>query len=199
MAGLSLEVIEGPDAGRRIELPGSLEMGRQDGLGLVLRDPLVSRRHARIREAPGGAIVEDLGSRNGTFVNGNQILGPTLTTPGDQILIGVSVIQLRSAEQVARHPSAVRPVPPGLAAPARPPDYLPADRPGLGPAPSPPAAADTAGGPPALGPAGGSRRQVAVPELEPLLDVHTKRRAVLAPLAVIVVAALAVMIWLATR
>ena len=45
----------------------------------------------------------------------------------------------------------------------------------------------------------GRKPEVPIPELDPLLDVHTKRRALLAPLAVFVVAALAVIVFLATR
>jgi pSer/pThr/pTyr-binding forkhead associated (FHA) protein len=198
VAKLSLEVIEGPDAGRRIELSRPVEIGRQDGLDLVLQDPLVSRRHARLNEAREGMIVEDLGSRNGTFVNGNEVVGPTLVTAGDQILIGVSVLQLRSADQVAERPSAVRAVPPGLAAPARTPDYLPADLAAGSGTPRQAAIAD-GGRQPAPGPGAAGGRQVEVPGLDPLLDVHTKRRAALAPLAMLAVVALAVMIWLATR
>lgn len=101
MAELSLEIVEGPDAGRRVDLVEATEIGRQEGLGMVLQDQLVSRRHARVAPVEGGATVEDLGSRNGTFVNGNKISGPTLATPGDQILVGVSVLQLRSPAQIA--------------------------------------------------------------------------------------------------
>jgi pSer/pThr/pTyr-binding forkhead associated (FHA) protein len=197
VAKLSLEVIEGPDAGRRIELSRPVEIGRQDGLDLVLQDPLVSRRHARLSEAREGVTVEDLGSRNGTFVNGNEVIGPTLVTAGDQILIGVSVVQLRSADQVAERPSAVRAVPPGLAAPARTPDYLPADL--AAGSESPRQAAMAVGGRQQAPGPGAAGRKVEVPGLDPLLDVHTKRRAALAPLAMFAVVALAVMIWLATR
>jgi len=204
VAGLSLEVVEGPDAGRRVELTGPIEIGRQEGSGLVLRDQLASRRHARVTPAPGGASVEDLGSRNGTFVNGNEIPGPTLATAGDQILVGVSVLQLRSAAQIAERPSAVRAVPAGLASPPRQPDYLPQDLRAVAPPPglqqAGPGPAEPPGGPGAVPPPPvGRKPEVPIPELDPLLDVHTKRRALLAPLAVFVVAALAVIVFLATR
>jgi pSer/pThr/pTyr-binding forkhead associated (FHA) protein len=195
VAELSLEVVEGPDAGRRIDLVGPVEIGRQEGVGMVLQDQLVSRRHARVTPVEGGASVEDLGSRNGTFVNGNEIPGPTLATPGDQILVGVSVLQLRSAAQIAERPSAVRAVPAGLASPERPPDYLPPD---LRTAGQPPVGQPAGPGGPAASPVG-RKPEVPIPELDPLLDVHTKRRALLAPLAVFVVAALAVIVFLASR
>ena len=202
MADLSLEVVEGPDAGRRVELTGPIEIGRQEGSGLVLQDQLVSRRHARVTPAQGGARVEDLGSRNGTFVGGNEIPGPTLASAGDQILVGVSVLQLRSAAQIAERPSAVRAVPAGLATPGRQPDYLPPDLLAVAPPPGvqPPGPAGPPGGPGAAPPTPvGRKPEVPIPELDPLLDVHTKRRALLAPLAVFVVAALAVIVFLATR
>jgi pSer/pThr/pTyr-binding forkhead associated (FHA) protein len=173
-------------------------------VGLVLQDQLVSRRHARVTPVEGGATVEDLGSRNGTFVNGNEIPGPTLATPGDQILVGVSVLQLRSAAQIAERPSAVRAVPAGLAGPERPPDYLPPDLRAVAPTPGgqspiPGAAAQGTGPGGAPLPPVGRKPEVPIPELDPLLDRYTKRRALLAPLAVFVVAALAVIVFLASR
>jgi predicted component of type VI protein secretion system len=93
---------------------------------LVLEDDLVSRRHVRISPADGGARVEDLGSRNGTFINDNAIHAPSAFAPGDHVLVGVTMIELRSAPQVAARPTAVRPKPSALAAPPRQADYVPA-------------------------------------------------------------------------
>lgn len=180
MAELSLEVVEGPDAGRMIPIRGTVQVGRDPGSDLVLRDDQVSRRHLRIAPTAGGVLVEDVGSRNGTFVNDNLLHAPTVASPGDQILAGLTVIQVRSAEQVARQPSAVRPVPPALAVPPQEPDYVPPDL--RGP-PSPQ----------------GPRVEVEIPDLDPLLDVHTKRRALLAPVAILVLVTLAVLLWLAAR
>jgi len=81
---LSLEIVEGTDAGRRVAVVSPLTVGRAADADLVLADELVSRRHARVSHSGADAVVEDLGSRNGTFVNGNQIHGPTRLVPGDQ-------------------------------------------------------------------------------------------------------------------
>ena len=179
MERLSLEIVEGADAGRRVDLVAPLTVGRAADADLVLADGLVSRRHARIGQSGAGATVEDLGSRNGTFVNGNQIHGPTRLVPGDQLQLGVTLVELRSATQIAERPSAVQPVPPPLAVPERAPDYLPA---GLG--------AD-----PAHTPAGGGTPRH---ELDSLLDARTKGKARTAPLALFVLVALVVIVYLAT-
>jgi ABC transport system ATP-binding/permease protein len=68
---LSLEIVEGAEAGRRVALSSPLTVGRGEDADLVLADVLVSRRHARVTPSDTGAVVEDLGSRNGTFVNSN--------------------------------------------------------------------------------------------------------------------------------
>jgi pSer/pThr/pTyr-binding forkhead associated (FHA) protein len=125
MAELLLEIVEGPGAGERRNLVGVIELGRDPAAALVVDDELVSRRHARIAPRDGGAVVEDLGSSNGTFVNGEEIHAPTRIDPGDQVVVGVTVLELRSAAQVAVRPTAVRQGPPALATPARRPDYVP--------------------------------------------------------------------------
>ena len=63
---------EGPLAGRRVEVVGELVIGRVDA-GLTIDDEEVSRRHAVVRPGDGEIEIEDLGSRNGTYVNGVRI------------------------------------------------------------------------------------------------------------------------------
>ena len=94
---------EGPLAGRRIELDGELIVGREDA-SLTIEDPEISRKHAAIRPVDGGFEIEDLGSRNGTHVNGSRIEGATRLGGGDSIKLGQSVIAFeaaRGAETVA--------------------------------------------------------------------------------------------------
>jgi pSer/pThr/pTyr-binding forkhead associated (FHA) protein len=184
---LSLEIVEGADTGRRVELVAPLTVGRAADADLVLADELVSRRHARVSQRGAGAVVEDLGSRNGTFVNGNQIYGPTRLVPGDQLQLGVTLVELRSVTQIAERPSAVQPVPPPLAVPERTPDYLPG-QPVADPARTP------AGGAVDGAVGGGAPRH----ELDSLLDSRTKGKARTAPLALFVLAALVVIVYLAT-
>lgn len=175
-APLNLEVVEGPDAGLQVPVQGSLLIGREADVDVHLNDPRVSRRHARITPSGGEVSVEDLGSANGTFVNHEQLHGPALLAPGGELVIGTSVLALRTSEQVAARPSAVRAVPPALAAPPREPTYVsPAS------ASAPPA--------PAPGP----------PELARLLDVRVRAQARLAPLAMLLVVAIALVLYFALR
>jgi hypothetical protein len=142
---LGFEVVEGAGAGRRIELTGPVELGRGPDAGVRIDDPLVSRLHAGLAPDRDGVVVHDLDSSNGTFVNGSQIHGPARLVPGDQLLLGATVLELRTRVQLASGSAAVpapeghepaggrargepptgRPGPDLVAAPARP-DRLPA-------------------------------------------------------------------------
>jgi pSer/pThr/pTyr-binding forkhead associated (FHA) protein len=188
---LSLEVVEGAGAGRMVALAGPVTVGRAGDADLVLADELVSRHHAQVAPSGSGAVVEDLGSRNGTFVNGEAVHGPTHLVPGDQLQVGVTLVELRSDTQIAERPSAVHRVPPPLAVSPRTPDYLPGTdpRPPVPAGPGRPAAPD----PVAEGPGGRPRH-----ELDPLLDSRTKGKARTAPLALFVLVALVLIIYLAT-
>ena len=55
--------------------------------------------------------IEDDGSRNGTYVNAQVVHGARRLSPGDSVRLGLTVLELRTAEQVAAEPSAVRPRP----------------------------------------------------------------------------------------
>ena len=78
MAGEQLRVTEGVERGKSLTLDGDLLIGRAapEDEGKLGGDPEISRVHARVSRAPGGELtIEDLGSSNGTFVNGEQITG----------------------------------------------------------------------------------------------------------------------------
>jgi pSer/pThr/pTyr-binding forkhead associated (FHA) protein len=66
---------------------GRLRIGRQPDNDMVLDDPLISRRHAELRQTPQGWQLVDLNSSNGTFVNGRPVSSATLV-PGDVIGLG---------------------------------------------------------------------------------------------------------------
>lgn len=85
----------GPEAGRRIKLNHEVAIGRQDG-DLVLVDPELSRRHAVLRRSGESVVVEDLGSTNGTFVNGERIQSPRTVGPGDELRIGRTMLEIES-------------------------------------------------------------------------------------------------------
>jgi pSer/pThr/pTyr-binding forkhead associated (FHA) protein len=112
MAELLLEIVEGDGAGKQVSLDGPVDIGRDPSLNMALGDEQASRRHARVSPQQGGAaVVEDLGSTNGTFVNEQALTGPQNANPGDKIRVGLTVIELRSQAQVAARPSAVNAVP----------------------------------------------------------------------------------------
>jgi hypothetical protein len=78
---------DGPP-GRVIPLTHHLTVGRREPCAILLRDDAVSGRHARFVDAGGRWNVEDLGSTNGTFVNGARISRPVELQPGDVITVG---------------------------------------------------------------------------------------------------------------
>ena len=69
--------------------------GRDADCALVVEAVTVSRRHARIIVASGGATIEDLDSTNGTHVRGVRISGPTRLDPGDELALGSERVQVR--------------------------------------------------------------------------------------------------------
>jgi two-component system cell cycle response regulator len=105
-----LRVLAGRDVLRFVILGegGTVEIGRDEGCSLPLGDASVSRRHARVHADAQGASVEDLGSRNGTFVNGQQTQKARLK-PGDRLEIGTVPLRydLVSAEELAHLQSVV--------------------------------------------------------------------------------------------
>jgi hypothetical protein len=112
MSDLILEIVEGPGAGRQVELAGALDVGRDASMGLALEDDgQVSRRHARFSLEGGTAVVADAGSTNGTYVNDQLIATPRPLRPGDKVRLGLTVLELRTRQQVAARPSAVQPRP----------------------------------------------------------------------------------------
>ncbi|GAB4460192.1 MAG: hypothetical protein Fur0044_52640 [Anaerolineae bacterium] len=97
----TLVVRQGTQAGMSFVISGSqVILGREEGLDIVLQDPESSRRHARVSWQGGRYVIEDMGSTNGTFVNGMQITMPQALNPGDSIGIGQTalVFQLSGAE-----------------------------------------------------------------------------------------------------
>jgi DNA-binding winged helix-turn-helix (wHTH) protein len=72
-------------------LEGASDLGRQQGLAIRLDAFGVSRRHARIVVRDGCATLEDLGSKNGTFVRGEPVFLPRVLLDGDEVRLGAQV------------------------------------------------------------------------------------------------------------
>ena len=74
-------------------------IGRSSELDMVLVEDMVARRHAKISNSGGTVMIEDLGSTNGTFVNGEKVKAPLQLAEGDRVLIGTSIFKLVAAEK----------------------------------------------------------------------------------------------------
>lgn len=93
----TLQVISGPAAGQEFEIDSELVIGRRDA-DLAIADDELSRRHAAVRPAEQGVVVEDLGSLNGTFLDGERIQGAVTLTADATVRVGRSEMRLRLAE-----------------------------------------------------------------------------------------------------
>lgn len=95
MVMLTLVVIQGPDKGRRFELPGNVPqlIGRSSE-ALPISDTTVSRRHAELTPDKGMWWIRDLDSHNGTIVNGAAITERRRLEPGDEIRVGETVFRV---------------------------------------------------------------------------------------------------------
>jgi hypothetical protein len=97
--GLVLAVARGPAEllGTRVPLRGPVIIGRSPGADIVVAGDFISARHARIAPTGTGAVVEDLGSTNGTLLNGAEVVVPSSVKAGDVIDIGEVRLKVESA------------------------------------------------------------------------------------------------------
>jgi predicted component of type VI protein secretion system len=122
---LRLEVVAGRAEGMSILVEDELLIGRQaDGAGRLADDDEISRSHARVSlDASGFCAIEDLGSTNGTFVNGLRISVPQTLFDGDTIELGGTTLVVRGLPQTpsdhaqAPAPEAAEPEPERAAPP----------------------------------------------------------------------------------
>ena len=115
-----LRVTGGNAQGTEIEVEDEFLIGRQaEGAGTLGDDIEISRRHARITRSAHGCVIEDLGSTNGTFVNGRKITGPEPLSVGDTVQVGDTTLVVQfevtpppTETPVETSPSAVAPAAP---------------------------------------------------------------------------------------
>ncbi len=87
-----LVVKAGPNPGSAFDLSKEVTLiGRDVTNDISLGDPEVSRQHARLTRTPGGYVLEDLGSTNGSFVNGERLVAPRVLASGDLLGMGENV------------------------------------------------------------------------------------------------------------
>jgi sigma-B regulation protein RsbU (phosphoserine phosphatase) len=84
----------------------SLIIGRSSAAELVLADRFLSRQHARLHREGEAWLIEDLGSRNGTLLNGTKVETPSKISAGDELRLSGSVIMVRSASEPIREVTA---------------------------------------------------------------------------------------------
>jgi predicted component of type VI protein secretion system len=88
-----LTVRQGPVPGKVFELAKDvMTIGRDVNNDLVINDSEVSRNHARLTSQSGGYLIEDLASTNGTFVNGQRLIGPKLLNSSDVVGLGETIV-----------------------------------------------------------------------------------------------------------
>jgi hypothetical protein len=92
----TLVLMDGDQPVRTIDIGRRVRIGRQADNDLVVTDPGVSRHHAEVTNERGTCTLRDLGSTNGTLVNGTRV-GEHALRDGDRIHIGSSVVEFRRA------------------------------------------------------------------------------------------------------
>lgn len=86
-----LVALQGPLEGRRWVIRDVIDIGRDDDCAISIEDRQVSRHHARVHNENGICYIEDLGSKNGTFFSGEQLLESMRLSDGD--IIQIALIQ----------------------------------------------------------------------------------------------------------
>lgn len=105
----ALRFISGKYQGGEFPLESDREfvVGRSSELDMVLVEDMVSRKHAKISTKAGQVVITDMGSTNGTFVNGEKVR-KTRLKEGDRILIGTSILKVVAASNGGVSPSEAR-------------------------------------------------------------------------------------------
>jgi hypothetical protein len=124
MAQFQFVMRSGPTPGVTFPLEGDqLTIGRDASNGVAINDSEVSRKHSRLSFQGGKYVVEDLGSTNGTFVNGQRLSGPVVLKPGDVVSLGEQIVLMYDA--INMDPGATLAAPRRSARVEPPPTYAP--------------------------------------------------------------------------
>ncbi|MGH7214826.1 MAG: ATP-binding protein [Tepidisphaeraceae bacterium] len=99
---LTLLVLQGPDKGRRFELPDARALIGRESRSLPLTDNTVSRRHAELVPEDGDWVLQDLGSANGSYINGQRVADRHELKLGDQIRVGRTILVFGAQPGVTR-------------------------------------------------------------------------------------------------
>jgi pSer/pThr/pTyr-binding forkhead associated (FHA) protein len=134
----------GPTPGAAFTLEGDqITVGRDSTNEIVINDAEVSRRHARLTFQGGKYVLEDLGSTNGTFVNGQRLAGPRVLKSGEVVSFGEQIVLVFESTNLDAGATMVSPraaAVPAASRPVMPPPPPPAEYAGsvpAGPAPIP--------------------------------------------------------------
>src|SRR5262245_43427899 len=106
-----LVVVKGRSANQALRIPtdGVTTVGRQQGCQIRIVSSQVSRKHCELFEKKGHLLVKDLGSSNGTLINGKKIDGQQVVEAGSILTIGSVVFRVESAQPAAAPAAAGRP------------------------------------------------------------------------------------------
>ena len=108
-----MAVVQGAGTGQRYPLGQQARIGRSRECEISIDEPQSSRRHAQVWQTPDGYAVQDMGSTNGTFVNGVRIQQPARLSPGDRLQVGGTVFQVVGPAAGAACPQCGQAVQPG--------------------------------------------------------------------------------------
>jgi pSer/pThr/pTyr-binding forkhead associated (FHA) protein len=111
---VSLRFLSGAERGKTLTLaPGQTLVFGRAGADVVLSEESVSRQHARFSHEDGALWVVDLGSTNGTFVNGTRLRDKARLAHGDRVLVGTQGLVVSAPSERAPQPSGATSEPPG--------------------------------------------------------------------------------------
>ena len=95
-----LQVVRGRSASTTLKLAdGVTSIGRHDDCLIRIKSSQVSRRHCEVFEVSDKLTIRDLGSSNGTFVNGKKVAGQQVLKPGDELTVGAVTLRVAKLGQ----------------------------------------------------------------------------------------------------